>query len=90
MNYRTKYDLYKIVPFLKPGKNPTPSLPYRSVSLFDTVGRPSENNLLGRVLTDMSDRGMVRNEQFAFRPTTSTTVQLALIVGSKETFSRRG
>jgi hypothetical protein len=55
-----------MVPFLKPGKNPTASLPYRPVSLFDTVARPSENNLLGKVLIDMSDRGMVLNKQFAF------------------------
>ena len=39
---------------------------------------------------DMSDRGVVRNEQFAFWPTTSTTMQMAHIIGSKETFSKRG
>jgi len=74
MNYHTIHDLYTTIcgaqnrAVSQTGKepNPTPSLPYRPVSLFDTVARPPENNLLCRVLMDMSDRGVVRNEQFAF------------------------
>jgi hypothetical protein len=70
MNYRKKYDLYTTIcgaqnrAVSETGQEPHAVFTL-STGQFDTVARPSENNLLGSGI-DMGDDGMVRNEQFAF------------------------
>jgi hypothetical protein len=67
----------RLLPILKPGKDPTLASSYRPISLLDTVGKLSENILLTRVLREVNERGLLRDEQFGFRPRHSTTLQLA-------------
>jgi hypothetical protein len=69
-----------VVSILKPEKDPTLPSFYRPVSLLDTVSKLFEKILLSRVPREKSERGLLRNEQFGFRPRHSTTLMLARIV----------
>jgi hypothetical protein len=69
-----------VLPILKPGKDPTRPSSYRSINLLDTVGKFFENILLSRILREINERGLLRDEQFGFRPKHSTTLQLARFV----------
>jgi hypothetical protein len=64
-----------------PGKDTT--LP-SSYSLLDTAGKLSEKILLTRILREVNERGLLRDEQFGFRPRHSTTLQLACLVESQQ------
>jgi hypothetical protein len=61
----------RVASILKPGKDPTLPSSYRPISLLDTVGKLFEKILLGRVLREVSERGLLRDEQFGFRPGTA-------------------
>ena len=50
---------------------------YRPISLLDTLGKLFEKILLSRILHEVSTRGLLRDEQFRFRPKHSTALQLA-------------
>jgi hypothetical protein len=41
---------------------------YRSISLPDTIGKLFEKILLARILHVVNVQGMMRDEQFGFRP----------------------
>ena len=41
---------------------------YRRISLLDTMGKLFENILLARILYVLNERGLLRDEQFGFRP----------------------
>jgi hypothetical protein len=69
-----------VLPILKPGKDPTQPSSYRPISLLHTVGKLFEKILLTRVLREVKERGLLRDEQFGFRPKRSTTLQLARLV----------
>jgi hypothetical protein len=64
---------------LKPGKNPTLPSSYPPISLLDTTGKLFENILL-RILSEITRSGFLRDEQFGFRPKHSTSLQLARLV----------
>jgi hypothetical protein len=70
----------RVVSVLKPGKDPTLPSSYRPIRLLVTVGKLFEKILLARVLREVSERGLLRDEQFGFRPRHSTTLQLARLV----------
>jgi hypothetical protein len=70
----------RVVSILKPGKDPALPSSYRPISLLDTVGKLFEKILVARVLREVSERGLLRDEQFGFRPRHSTTLQLAHLV----------
>ena len=53
---------------------------YRPIRLLDTIGKPVEKILLTRFLHEVSERGLVRDEHFGFRPRHSTSLQLARLV----------
>jgi hypothetical protein len=65
---------------VKPGKEPTLPSSYKPIRLLDTVGKLVEKMLFARVLREVNERGLLRDEQFGFRPRHSTTLQLALLV----------
>jgi hypothetical protein len=69
-----------VVSILKPGKDPTLPSSYRPISLLDTVGKLFEKILLVRVLREVNDRGLLRDEQFGFRHRHSTVLQLGRFV----------
>jgi hypothetical protein len=70
----------RVVSILKPGKDPTLPSSYRPISLLHTVGRLFEKIILARVLREVNERGLLRDEQFGFRPRHSKTLQLARLV----------
>ena len=64
----------------KPGKDPALPSSYRPISQLDTIGNLFEKIPLSRNLCEMSGSGLLRNEQFGFRPKHSTSLQLARLV----------
>jgi hypothetical protein len=50
------------------------------ISLLYNVGKLFQKTLLTRVLLEVNERGLLRDEQFEFRPRHSTTLQLARLV----------
>jgi hypothetical protein len=69
-----------VVPKLKPRKDPTRPSSYRLINLLDIVGKLSEETVLTRVLREINERGLLRDEQFGFRPKHGSTLQLARLV----------
>jgi hypothetical protein len=69
----------RVVPILKQAKDPTRSSSYRPIRLLDSVGKLYEKFLLTRVLREVNERGLLRDEQFGFRLKHST-LQLARLV----------
>jgi hypothetical protein len=55
---------------------------YRRIRFLDTIGKLLEKLLLARVLREVSERGLLRDEHFGFRPRHSTTQQLARLAQS--------
>jgi hypothetical protein len=70
----------RVISILKPGKDPALPSSYRPISLLDTIGKLFEKILLARILHEVSERGLMRDEQFGFRPRHSTSMQLARLV----------
>ena len=70
----------RIIPILKPGKDPELPSPYRPISLLGTIGKLFEKILLSRILSEISGCRLLRDDQFGFRPKHSTSLQLALLV----------
>ena len=70
----------KVISLLKPGKDPALPSSYRPISLLDTIGKLFEKILLHKILNVVSKRGLMRDEQFGFRPRHSTSLQLAHLV----------
>ena len=70
----------RVFSILKPGEDPALSSSYRPISLLETIGKLFEKILLTGILHVVNERGMMRNEQFVFRPRHSTPLQLASLV----------
>jgi hypothetical protein len=70
----------RFVSILKPGKDPALPSSYRPISLLDTIGKLFEKILLSRILSEVSGRGLQRDDQFRFRPKLSTSLQLTRLV----------
>jgi hypothetical protein len=70
----------RVISILKPGNDPKLPSSYRPISLLDTIGKIFENILLARILHELSERGLLRDEQFGFRPRHSTSLQLSRLV----------
>ena len=69
-----------MISILKSGKDPALPSSYRPVSLLDTIGKVFEKILISRILSEVSVRGLLRDEQFGFRPKHSTSLQQARLV----------
>ena len=52
---------------LKPGKDLALPSSYRSIRLLDMIGKLFEKFLLARILHEVIERGLMRDEQFGFR-----------------------
>jgi hypothetical protein len=70
----------RVISILKPGKDPAMPSNYRPISLLDTIGKIFEKILLARISHEASERGLLRDEQFRFRPRHSTPLQLARLL----------
>jgi len=69
-----------VISIYKPGKNPAQPSSYRPISLLDTIGKLFEIILLTRILYEVRESGLLRDEEFGFRPRHSTSLQLARLV----------
>jgi len=69
-----------VTSILKLGKDPALPSSYRPISLVDAIGKLFEKILLARFLHEVSERGLMRDEQLGFRPRYSTSLQLARLV----------
>ena len=63
---------------IKLGKNPALSSSYRHINLLDTIGKLFEQILLPSILYEISERGLMRDEQFGFRPGHMTSLHVEL------------
>jgi hypothetical protein len=54
----------RVISILKPGKDPAQPTSFRPISLLDTIGKVSEKILLTRILIEVGERGLLRDEQF--------------------------
>ena len=79
-HFPTAWKHGRVISILKPGKDPALPSSYLPISLLDTIGKLFEKFLLVRILHGVSVRGLMRDEQFGFRPTHSTSMQLARLV----------
>jgi hypothetical protein len=70
----------RVVSILKPGKDPALPSSYRPISLLDTFGKLFEKILLARTLHVVNERGLMRDEQFGFRPRHRTSLQVSRLV----------
>jgi hypothetical protein len=70
----------RVFSILKPGEDPALPSSYRPISLLGTIGRLFEKFLLSRILHEVIGRGLLRDEQFGFRPKHSTALHLARLV----------
>jgi len=67
----------QVISILKPGKDPALPSSYQPIRLLDTIGKLFEKILLARILHVVNERGLMRDQQFGFRPRHSTSLQLA-------------
>jgi len=67
----------RVISIFKLGKDPALPSSYRPISLLDTLGKLSEKIILARILHEVSERGLMQDDQFGFRPRHSTSLQLA-------------
>jgi hypothetical protein len=58
----------RVISILKPGKEPALPSSYHPISLLDTISKVFEKIVLSRILNEVSGRGLMRDEQFGFRP----------------------
>jgi len=69
-----------MISIFKPGKDPALQSSYRLNSLLDMIGKLLEKIPLTRILHKVSERGLMRDEQFGFKSRHSTSLQLARLV----------
>jgi len=79
-HFPTAWKHARVISVLKPGKDPVLPSSYRPISPYDTIGKLFEKILLVRILHEVSERGMMQDGQFGFRPRRSTFMQLARLV----------
>jgi hypothetical protein len=70
----------RVLSILNLGKDLTLPSSKRHISLLDTVDKLFEKIQLARVLREVNERGLLRDEQFGFRPRHSTTLQMSRLV----------
>lgn len=75
-----KWKSSRVVPILKPGKDPTDPGGYRPISLLPCIGKAFEVIILSRLNDYMETENTLKNCQFGFRRSTSTTHALMVLV----------
>lgn len=74
--FPSKWKLAKIIPILKPGKDPTSPSSYRPISLLSSLSKLFEKLILSRLLAVVNENNIMLPEQFGFRSGHSTSHQL--------------
>lgn len=75
-HFPTSWKTAKIVTFPKPGKDHSIPSNYRPISLLNTLSKAFERIILSRLQSHISSENILREEQFGFRASHSTTHQL--------------
>ncbi|GBN91348.1 RNA-directed DNA polymerase from mobile element jockey [Araneus ventricosus] len=70
----------RVLPILKPGKDPTQPVSYRPISLLPTLSKLGEKLILNKYLTHATKLRLPIPQQFGFTPQLSTTHQLLRVV----------
>jgi hypothetical protein len=70
----------RVISIHKPRKNPALPSSYRPISHLDTIGELFQKILLARILHEVSEHALMRDKQFGFRPTHSTSLQVPCLV----------
>lgn len=78
--FPTEWKTAKVIPLLKPGKDPTSPTSYRPISLLSSLSKLFEGLILDRVLEHIESNNILPPEQFGFRKGHSTTHQLQRVV----------
>jgi len=73
-HFPTAWKHARVISILKPRKDPALPSSYRPISLLDTITKLLEKVELSRILHKVSVRGLMRYEQFGFRPRHSTSL----------------
>lgn len=71
--FPAKWKTAKVVPILKPGKDPTSPAGYRPISLLSSVSKLFEIFILQSINDHVEESQVLREFQFGFRRSTSTT-----------------
>jgi len=79
-HFPSLWNLARVTSILKPAKDPALQSSYRPVSLMGATGKLFDKTLPARILHGVSERGLMRYEQFGFKPRHSTSLQLARLV----------
>ena len=79
-HFPTVWKQAQVIYILKPGKDPALPSSYRPISLLDTIGKLFEKILLTKIQFEVCKRGLMRDEQFEFRPRHSMSLHLARFV----------
>lgn len=74
--FPNQWKLAKVVPVLKPGKDPTCPKSYRPISLLSALSKVFERCIYNRILCHTELNEILLDEQFGFRRGHSTTYQL--------------
>ena len=66
----------RFISILKPGKDPVQLLPYRPVSVLDTIVKVFKKILPATILNEVGWRRLLRDKQFRFTPKRRTSRRL--------------
>jgi hypothetical protein len=78
--FPTMWKHARVISILKQVKDPALPSSYRPISLLDAIGKIFEKIFLSRILHEVGERRLLRDEQFGFRPRHSRSLQLARLV----------
>lgn len=74
------WKIAKVIPILKPGKDPSSPSSYRPISLLASISKLFERIILDRLLENINSNDVLPPEQFGFRRGHSTVHQLKRMV----------
>lgn len=77
--FPTNWKLGKVIPILKPQKDPTSPTSYRPISLLSSLSKLFEKVIYSRLLDFTNDNNIILNEQFGFRKGHNTAHQLTRV-----------
>ena len=72
----------KVIPIIKPGKDPTSPASYRPISLLSAISKIFERLILDRLLEEVCRNNILPPEQFGFRKGHSTVHQLQRVTNT--------
>ena len=85
-----KWKNAKVVPILKPDKNPAEASSYRPISLLSSISKLFEKIILNRMMLHINTNSIFADEQFGFRHGHSTTHQLLRVTNLIRTNKSEG